>query len=145
MSLQRIMFLNYDTEAIGFDITTYENVAVFALLPDGEEIEEEVEVHPLPQRETSLTWRLEVPAGAIRGIGVYSGADFRNPDEEVLTVIGGSDKNPWPPPPPPPGLLVERSDFADRYAGFLLALSGEAPAGRRGGAARRRAAASGGA
>ena len=124
MAIERHMFVNYKSQTITVSITTYENVGEFQMLTSGESVEELIETHSLGG-QPSVTWNLNVPAGGIRGFGVYGGATFTNPDEEHLTVITSMGKNPWPPPPPPPSLFEEVEDYEDRYEDFLMSLSGQ--------------------
>jgi hypothetical protein len=134
MSLQRIMFLNYDDAAITIAITAHENVGVFELCTSGEDVEVLITTHYLPGQETEDTWNLVVPAGKVWGFGVYEQTDFTDPEREDLTIAYSNGKNPWPTPPPPPPPAYSSTDFGSRYSHFLDALgakSDERPKGRR--------------
>jgi hypothetical protein len=122
MEFTRHMFINYDEVDAVLEVEAHENIGVFAMRFEGDEIEELVTTWEVPEEEESVRFEVVVPAGAVQGFGAYS-APRTSSRSERLTMLAAAGKNPWPTPPPPPGLA--RDDFEKRYANFLQGLAGE--------------------
>ena len=123
MEFARHMFINYDEVDAVLEVEAHENIGVFAMRFEGDEIEELVATWEVPKEEESVRFEVVIPAGAIHGFGAYSAPRYTSSRSERLTAVRAVGKNPWPTPPPPPGLA--RDDFEKRYANFLGALSGD--------------------
>jgi hypothetical protein len=124
MTIEQHMFINYKSTSITVSVTTYENTGEFEMTTSGQSYETLIATHYL-NGEESVTWNLVVPAGGIRGFGVNNGSSYSNPDSQYLTILTTSGKDPWPSPPATaPALFTAVSDYATRYANFLMALSG---------------------
>ena len=122
MEFIRHIFINYDAVDAVLEVEAHENIGVFALRFEGDEIEELVATWEVPEEKESVRFEVVVPAGSVQGFGAYS-APRTSSRSERLTALTATGKNPWPPPPPTPGLA--RDDFEKRYADFLSAISGD--------------------
>jgi hypothetical protein len=128
MTLQRHMFVNNDDDTIIIEIKSYDNVAIYYMLPEGDEeegYEEEIDFQEIQGSNQYVEFEMYIPAGEIWGFGVYNTPEYTNPDPTHLTIVTGSGKNPWPTPPPPPPPPYDREGYADRAAAFLMGLSAD--------------------
>lgn len=122
MELQRYMFINGGKSEAVVDVKAYENVGIFAMLAEGERIEELIETHAVPENQQYVLFSLRIPAGAIHGFVAYRTPELTISSSEQLTVLTQKDKDKWP--EPPPRLVQDFAGYATRYAGFLIAKSG---------------------
>jgi hypothetical protein len=127
MTLQRYMFVNNDDDTIIIEIKSYDNTAIYYMLPEGDEegYEEEIDFQEIQGSNQYVEFEMYIPAGEIWGFGVWNTPEFTNPDPTHLTIVSGSGKNPWPTPPPPPPPPYDRTGYSTRAANFLMALAGE--------------------
>src|SRR5262245_42451754 len=113
--LQRIMFMNYGSSEFAIEMTARETIGVVEMHATGD-TETLIETHTLPGGQNTVVWELRIPAGKIRGFGVYQQLDFTDPQSGDLKINYANGKNPWPPPPPPPppSAYSSSSDWSTR-------------------------------
>jgi len=113
------MFINFSANQETPTVTAQDTVAEWRLNPTGTYESLTGNSHAA----NTSPWGFHVPAGGINGFVSMYAVTITNPNPTKLQILQVNGKDPWPPPPIPPALFANCSDFATRYAQFLLALN----------------------